>query len=982
MPQGPNVEQSAEGRSKAFRDRARMEAGRYGPDPWIFVRELLQNSRDAGARTVSFVVLDAQGIERVLCRDDGEGMSFEHARRYLFSLYASSKEDAKNQAGKFGVGFWSVLRFEPTAITIRSRPRVGLGWGLRLDGTLEHATQVDPPDSVGTEIMLDRPGGDGRLDHRVFDAVWQSARYLYTRDDPERALIVTVNERPANAEFTLPAPSAAFRRGSVRGVVGLGPAPRVELFSRGLRVRSAASLEDLLAPSGRHTARMRVRFPELPGGLAPQALLESDKLEVMLSRSDARDTRALSKLVRLGQQELERLIEHQLSHTRPLPWFQRLMSAARARVRESPLLRAALGTSTGLVVALGVGWMLWGRTPPTGRPSSRSGPASTVAESTLPEPQVYRDLGTRYRGPKVDVLSPGAAEPIPLTYAPDDQRLYFAALSFSALAVDGSPIHQPIAHDLGPYPTTVCAQNCIRVRLPIVAEQGGTRIPVPTGHRIASGSAKLDGDPVELRASAEGHPAIYSPVRRTGVLEFDVSRGPDPMPPPQPLMVGTLPAELRRIAQRLQTAPIERRVEQLLGEVRRRVRYDRSPLMAQRHAQAQAEGDGFVTRTLTLGAGDCDVQNGLLVALLHAAHVPARLAVGYVGREGTVHPWLHAWVEYRDARGDWHVSDASENSSNAGPGTLDLRTSPTLPPPRPDASVSGLPAGGVPEAPGPLTGTPRASELTTPRAQANSSTTFFGWLGLIERRSPWLVRIVPLLLLASMLWSWFAGRTRRAIKLDHRADLSKLLQGVLQQPAAFGNFSALFTRPLVPLSNGGAISLNRARELAALGRLYRSERRPRLARKAVRSGAAVIDVRVPEGRTVADSLGAIDLDQWARAIETSFADPLTDQVNAYVRMKGEDWGTRLIDQGSSEVVVLDLAPLGVDLPGIRGTRVVLIDRNCPWMAQAQAAFSQKPHEAMFSILDRVAERLDLPTRRRARLLSAGARQALLSTFSR
>jgi len=32
-----------------FRTRARYEAERYGADDWVFVRELLQNARDAGA---------------------------------------------------------------------------------------------------------------------------------------------------------------------------------------------------------------------------------------------------------------------------------------------------------------------------------------------------------------------------------------------------------------------------------------------------------------------------------------------------------------------------------------------------------------------------------------------------------------------------------------------------------------------------------------------------------------------------------------------------------------------------------------------------------------------------------------------------------------------------------------------------------------------------------------------------------------------
>ena len=59
--------------TRAFRERARLEADRYGPDPWIFVRELLQNSRDAGAHRVRFVVEQDGAIERVTCFDDGDG---------------------------------------------------------------------------------------------------------------------------------------------------------------------------------------------------------------------------------------------------------------------------------------------------------------------------------------------------------------------------------------------------------------------------------------------------------------------------------------------------------------------------------------------------------------------------------------------------------------------------------------------------------------------------------------------------------------------------------------------------------------------------------------------------------------------------------------------------------------------------------------------------------------------------------------------
>src|SRR5690606_25572124 len=132
---------------------------------------------------------------------------------------------------------------------IRSRPRRPqtaedtAGWALELDGALSAGRRSTPPQlEPGTEVELERAAEDDRLERRVFDAALQNARFLVTRDDPDRPRLVTVNGRRINPPFALPAPSSSFRRGRVRGVVALGEAARVELFSRGLRVRSAASL--------------------------------------------------------------------------------------------------------------------------------------------------------------------------------------------------------------------------------------------------------------------------------------------------------------------------------------------------------------------------------------------------------------------------------------------------------------------------------------------------------------------------------------------------------------------------------------------------------------------------------------------------------------------------------------------------------------------------------------------------------------------
>src|SRR5262245_50635106 len=307
----------------AFRERARIEAERYGSDPWVFLRELLQNARDAGARRVDVTAVEEGGTARVACRDDGCGMSFEHARRYLFTLYASSKEGEPGAAGRFGVGFWSILRFDPARIRVRSWPERGAPWEVELDGGLARSQErVAPRGGRGTEIVLERPAGDGALARRVRDAVWQSARFLCRRDDPGRPLAVRVNGEILAARFELPAPSARFRKGRVRGAVGLGPEARVELFAQGLRVRSASALEDLLAPEGA-SGETRVSFPAIADGVAPQAILDGEGLEPLLARSDVRETRALRRLVALAREELRRLVERQIDALRPEPALRR-----------------------------------------------------------------------------------------------------------------------------------------------------------------------------------------------------------------------------------------------------------------------------------------------------------------------------------------------------------------------------------------------------------------------------------------------------------------------------------------------------------------------------------------------------------------------------------------------------------------------------------------------------------------------------------
>jgi len=275
-----------------FRRRAFFEAKRYGGDAWVFVRELLQNSRDAGATRVDLTVERRHGIDRVVCRDNGCGMSFAHARQYLFTLYASSKADQRNTAGRFGIGFWSVLRFEPDEVVVRSAPAGDSGWQLRLAGDLEKLEFDESSFAAGTEIELRRRVRGADCEPEVWNAVRRDARHLRCRDRDEKILEVHVNSRLATAEIGLQPPSLVFAQRGLRGAVALTDLPRVDLLAHGLRVRTTATLDELLTLPDR---RRRPRANPT-GGLAPSVILDSRRLQVLMARGDARTDRELRRL--------------------------------------------------------------------------------------------------------------------------------------------------------------------------------------------------------------------------------------------------------------------------------------------------------------------------------------------------------------------------------------------------------------------------------------------------------------------------------------------------------------------------------------------------------------------------------------------------------------------------------------------------------------------------------------------------------------
>jgi hypothetical protein len=446
---------------------------------------------------------------------------------------------------------------------------------------------------------------------------------------------------------------------------------------------------------------------------------------------------------------------------------------------------------------------------------------------------------------------------------------------------------------------------------------------------------------------------------------------------------------------------VQERVATLVDEVRTRVHYSTEPAVQALHAQARAAGQGFIERTLALQAGDCDMQNGLLVALLQHAEVPARLAVGFVGREGHTTEWFHAWVEYRDgeARG-WMIADASESFRPPALASDEARAGP---------AVAGLDEGaGAPERSGPGAGVAEGAvgsagagaapgegvavdrdertegaaldAVSEPVLAVASSSTRAVALSGLERWGPWALGSTLALLIVILMAR--TRRTRRTIALDRGQDLSRLLQGALQQPDAFRSMPAVFQRPLIPLAGGKVISLDRAKALAASGRLFRTLERSELAKDAIAGGATVLDDHEAESQIVADALGAIDLDEWGALLTRGRVLPLLDAINEYFEEVGVRWRVLASSAIETKLRTLDLAALRLRRSPLRAKRVIVVDGMSLWIKDCTALLATQPRLAVFSALDMIVDRLELTPEQHGRVLSRSANEALLEAIGR
>lgn len=761
---------------KEFRGLAEAVTRTYGSDPWFFLRELAQNSRDAGAKNIWVAAArTSDGHETLTFTDDGLGMSLEHARRFLFRLYASDKIGDKTSAGQYGIGFWTVLDFKPAQILLQSRHRKE-SWAMTLDAELEARPSPCTLIQSGTSIGLDRPAAfatEADFKQSLELALRNYCRFLRRNDRRGSMLPVFFLGQNLTVPIRLPGPlSYSFHNGAVEGAVGLGEKPLVRLYARGLPVWEGALLGQM------SHLQTRAAVPgEIGQGLFPIFLLNGNRLDVTFSRNLALENKALEHVRKTAAKALRKLLANALENAFPRPWYLRSGDHFRTfagRFRRPGWLWLALA----LLVILPLEIVLLERFFPG---HSRSAPK-------------FFDLSTssiQYSG--ATVAGDSSELSANFSYFPPDPTWFkvFSAADYDLITGfirRQTEVFSPPGHDHSCQPGQAVTMSLS------TAAAGRVLLPLPPGHVIDPASVLLGQGPQRLSLSGNRlgewsaeipsarETITYRSCPQPGQTELTAAERDRLISLPADL---AFPAALQRSLAENGSLAVAEKAARARSLVRAAINYDASEATARLYRQA-SRGRQWLTRVLEIGQGDCDVINGVHVLMLRKMGIPARLAVGLIGQDGRIRSGLHAWSEYFD-RG-WRIVDASADGARA--------TAPTASP----SIRTARPGRNTPDETSPFT-----------EAGPMKSITLFAVMSAAA----------ALLLIIIYLLRRNGGRRRTSTaSAEGGRDLVlPVIRQALLQPEIWGRQSPLWNHRFLPTVRSGPMAIGRAFALLGRGRL-------------------------------------------------------------------------------------------------------------------------------------------------------------------
>jgi len=205
-----------------------------------FVRELIQNSLDAGASHISLHLDAIDEYLHIRLDDDGCGMDRRIIEEHLLVLFRSTKDADHTQIGGFGVGFVSLFALDPVAVIVDTA-RYAKHLRVVMDAE-RHYTLVEvaePFEGTSVELILELdPPAAATLAHEIYTAVHHWCRYAPAEitiegEGPGFSFAHEVVDHPfrVDAPVWIEDESPGFR--AVLGLTTL-PEPLTAYYNRGL----------------------------------------------------------------------------------------------------------------------------------------------------------------------------------------------------------------------------------------------------------------------------------------------------------------------------------------------------------------------------------------------------------------------------------------------------------------------------------------------------------------------------------------------------------------------------------------------------------------------------------------------------------------------------------------------------------------------------------------------------------------------------
>jgi len=845
---------------KPYRKWIKASYRNYGSDSWFFLRELAQNSRDAGARSICVSTKkDHDNLESLIFSDDGTGMSFSHAKKYLFRLYASSKTEERYSAGMYGIGFWTIFRYEPRHIRIESRFKKE-SWAVQMDSELNITKIPCTLTHSGTRIQLSRKSkfqDQSDFSMEVETGLSQYCRFLRRNDQKASPLLVYLNNKIISQPFFLPGIiTKKFHKGPVEGIVGFDHKPRVTLLARGLPVWEGTTLEELS-----HVPRETVKFSEIGQGLAPVFLINGNDLDVNMSRRTVMENKALARVTKIAKNELSNLIRIHAHQVYPKYRFFYLWDYLKKIIHK---LGRTFWTRVLLLLLFLVPLEIFLLNTFVFKTAEIN---NKVFVKTNPLLRFERNI---YEGATVSTFNEPAI--LQMSFTPR-KNLWFKIFSAEQYDLKKGFIR---GRDQD-YFTTNSGKQCLdeKISVNIQVKRGGSiMLPCPTGYRIESSSITYNANTHPKSQTNLSNETIINISGKGGLVSYqccpqqieEISDQKRTMLTQLPNRL-IFPAGLSRQLSAPAYSSIENKIRKAVNLTQALLRYDISAPTARQYQKLS--GSDWLQKVTQIGKGDCDILNGMTTLFLRKMGIPCRLVIGLVGRRGRILPSLHAWIEYFHQ--GWQSIDSSLVVSPLQETSLQRYSAPSHPV-QPSTQQPDLPEH-LPY--------PDENETSGP---ARLFIYFFISMAIF---------LIPIFyLLMRKKNQQLPGEKIYQIKKH----LSQMAMGALLQPEAWGYKSNIWDYRIIPTIGQKPLSLEQVLTLSKKNKLYAGSRNNPLVSQFEKAEITVLDQEDKAFFSLITLLpGVIDLDMIdslrARLPETVEKNPLAvflARVNKKIKKVSSD----------------------------------------------------------------------------------------------